>query len=66
MEVFVTLKLDIDPEAWDLAYGTGTDPGTVRDDVRRYAFGQVADSAAVDDGGIIDVKLRYDQDLPEA
>jgi hypothetical protein len=32
------VTVDVDPEAWDMNYGTGTDPKTVRDDVREYVF----------------------------
>lgn len=36
MKVRVTMTVDIDPEAWDLNYGTGTDAAAVREDVRTY------------------------------
>jgi hypothetical protein len=36
IKVPVTLTLDIDPQMWDLAFGTGTDEAAVRDDVRAY------------------------------
>jgi hypothetical protein len=36
MKVHVEFTVDIDPEAWDAAYGTGTDPKVVREDVRIY------------------------------
>jgi hypothetical protein len=32
----VSLSVEVDADAWDLAYGTGTDPAAVRDDVRAY------------------------------
>ena len=34
MKVRVTVTLDIDPEAWDMNYGTGTTPAAVRADVQ--------------------------------
>jgi hypothetical protein len=36
VKVRVTFTVDVDPEAWSLNYGTGTDPADVREDVRRY------------------------------
>lgn len=39
MKVRITHTVDIDPHAWDLNYGTGTDPAAVRADVRVYLAG---------------------------
>jgi hypothetical protein len=36
MKVRCSFVVDVDPEAWDLNYGTGTQPAQVRNDVRRY------------------------------
>lgn len=36
MKVKVSFTVDVDPDAWDLNFGTGTDAATVRDDARRY------------------------------
>lgn len=58
MRVTVTLVLDVDPEAWDLAYGTGTDQAAVRADVKDYAADQVRHSAAGTEGGIRSVEVR--------
>lgn len=41
MKVRITLTVDIDPEAWDMNYGTGTDPAAVRADVKTYVEGTV-------------------------
>lgn len=36
MRVTVKVSVDIDPESWDLNYGTGSDRVTIGRDVRRY------------------------------
>lgn len=36
MRVRVAVTVDVDPETWDLIYGTGTNPAAVREDVKRY------------------------------
>lgn len=57
MKVTVTLSLDVDPAAWDLAYGTGTAAKDVREDVRAYILNAVQGTAPVEEGGIVDVTL---------
>jgi hypothetical protein len=37
MKVKVTVTVDIDPEVWDLNYGTGTSAKAIREDVQRDA-----------------------------
>jgi hypothetical protein len=58
MKVSVTLSLDVDPAAWDLAYGTGTEAKAVREDVRQYVLNQLQGIAPVDEGGVRSVELR--------
>jgi hypothetical protein len=41
MRISVTLSLDVDPEAWDLEYGTGTAAKDVRADVQAHVRGTV-------------------------
>lgn len=36
VKVRVTMTVDIDPEAWDQNYDTGTDLAKIREDVRQY------------------------------
>ena len=36
MIVKVTFSVDVDPDSWNLNYGTGTDPAAVRADVRTW------------------------------
>lgn len=36
MKVRVGFTVEIDPEAWDLNYGTGTEAAVIREDVRTY------------------------------
>lgn len=38
MKVKVTMTFDIDPEAWNMTYGTGAKAADVRADVREHAF----------------------------
>jgi hypothetical protein len=37
MKVKITVTVDIDPEVWDLNYGTGTSAKAIREDVQRDA-----------------------------
>ncbi|MFE9381767.1 hypothetical protein ACFYMO_00800 [Streptomyces sp. NPDC007025] len=57
MKVRITLTLDIDPEAWSLAYGTTTEAAAVREDVRSYVLNSVQGAPAVEEGGITDVRM---------
>ena len=36
MRVKITLTVNIDPDAWDLNYGTGTSAKAIREDVQTY------------------------------
>lgn len=38
MKVKIEFTLDVDVEAWDANYFTGTVPADVREDVRTYVF----------------------------
>lgn len=58
MKVAITLTLDIDPETWDLMYGTGTTATEVRADVKRYVREQVAGSAAGEADAITATAVR--------
>lgn len=57
MRVAVTLTVEVDPEAWEAAYGV-SGSRQIRDDVRIYIRGQVQNSAAADEGGIQSVSFR--------
>jgi hypothetical protein len=37
MKVKITFTVDIDPEVWDLNYGTGTSAKAIREDVQNSA-----------------------------
>jgi hypothetical protein len=56
MNVRVTLSIEVDPEAWMLAYGCP--PEDVREDVKVYVAGGVESSAAAQEGGILKVTIR--------
>lgn len=56
MKVRLTVTLDIDPEAWDLAYGTGTDRKSIREDVLQYLQGFLDGCSAIEEGGIRSVE----------
>jgi hypothetical protein len=56
MKVRVTLTIDVDPEAWVLAYGCL--PKDVREDVKTYVAGCMAGSAAADEDAIQNVTIR--------
>lgn len=58
MKVTVTLTIDVDPEAWDLTYGSGPTPAEVRTDVKSYALNQLQGSAAAEEGAIVGVVQR--------
>lgn len=57
MIVTMTLKVDVDLEAWATIYGV-EGARAVREDVRTYALGQLQDSAAAEEGGIRSVTLK--------
>jgi hypothetical protein len=56
MKIRVTLTIEVDPEAWTLAYGT--EPEDLREDVKTYVLGTVAECAAAREGGIQNVLVR--------
>lgn len=47
MKIQILHTVDIDPEAWDLNYGTGPDLHAIRQDVRRYLAGLMEDQIDV-------------------
>ena len=49
MKLLVTLALEIDPEAWDTTYGTGTAAAAVRQDVREYVLNHVQGAAGIEE-----------------
>ena len=49
MKILVTLALEIDPEAWDTTYGTGTAAAAVRQDVREYVLNHVQGAAGIEE-----------------
>lgn len=57
MKVSITLSVDVDVDAWDLAYGTGTKAKAVREDVRQYVLALVQNSAAADESEILSARL---------
>lgn len=57
MKVVLKLAVEVDPEKWDLAYGTGTAYKAVRDDVLTYVVGQVQYSPAAEEGGIVSAEI---------
>lgn len=58
--VSVSLKLTVDPEAWNLAYGTGADRKSVVEDVRSYFLNMAQQCAAAEEGGITEA-VRSDR-----
>lgn len=57
MIVTVTLRVEVDPEAWALTYGTGG-ARNIREDVKVYAHSMIDGSAAASEGVITDVTVR--------
>jgi hypothetical protein len=57
MKVSVTVVIDVDTEAWALAYGV-EGAAQIRADVKRYALSQIIDSAAADEGGIRSAEVK--------
>ena len=57
MKVRVTLSIEVDVEAWNLAYGTGS-ATAIRQDVADYVVAQVQGCAAADEGGIVNVERK--------
>jgi hypothetical protein len=58
MKVTVTLVLDVDPDAWDEIYGTGTKPRDIRSDVKTHVLGCIYGGAASAEDAITAVTLR--------
>jgi hypothetical protein len=54
MKVRLTITLDVDPEAWVRDYGC--EPSEVRDDVKSYVAGFVAESPAWESRAILGIK----------
>ncbi len=57
MKVSVTLRIEVDPEAWAAIYGTYEAAIDIRNDVKSYAHHQLADSAAAIEGAIKTVEV---------
>jgi hypothetical protein len=57
-KVTLSVTIEIDPEAWDLAYGTGTSTTEIRDDVRSY-FINVIQAGGAGDGAVRAVTSKY-------
>lgn len=55
MRVRVTLTVDVDPDAWEMTYGTPR--FELREDVREYVREHVQGSAAADEGAILGVRM---------
>lgn len=53
MKVKIEFTIDIDPEIWDLNYGTGTDAKAVREDVKRYAFHTITEHIREANGALL-------------
>ena len=43
MKVIVTLEVEVDPEDWNMVYGTGTKAADVRKDVKEYVAHSIHD-----------------------
>ena len=52
MKVRVAMTVEVDPEAWDLMYGCGTDAKAVREDVQTYFTGYVESCPAWEGGAV--------------
>jgi len=57
IKVNLRLAIEVDAEAWDAAYGTGTDRARVAADVAAYVLHQVQESNAMVEAGA-EVTLR--------
>ena len=57
MKVSVNLTIDVDPEAWTLAYGV-EGAAAIREDVRGYVLNGVQHAAPIEEGGFREVTLR--------
>ena len=51
MKVIVTLEVEVDPEEWDMTYGTGTKAADVRKDVKEYVAHSIHDLMQENNGG---------------
>lgn len=58
VKVTVPLIMEIDPEAWDLTYGTGTKVADIREDVREYIVNAVMNTGAAHEGAVVSAVLR--------
>ena len=57
MKVRCVITVEVDPEAWELTYGS-PDGVSLRQDVRDYITAHVQGSAAADEGCITNVTLQ--------
>lgn len=62
-KISVSVVLTVDRDAWDLAYGTGTDQVTIRDNVREHILNMLHEltsgNSGAGDGAITNVKPRW-------
>lgn len=56
--VTFSVAIEVDPQEWDLAYGSGTSVKEIREDVRRYFVNTIQQCGAAD-GAVKNVKERY-------
>jgi hypothetical protein len=57
-KVTLSVTIEVDVEAWDLAYGRGTSAEEIRDDVRSY-FINVIRAGEAGDGAVVAVTDKY-------
>lgn len=58
MRVNVNLQIEVDPEAWEQAYGVGPAEAVIRKDVKAYVLDGVRNMTPSEEGGFKDVYLR--------
>ena len=58
MKITITVVLEIDRDAWELAYGTQPSAADLREDVRSYVLDAMQGSAAAMEGGIRSAQLK--------
>lgn len=56
MKIRVELTVEIDPDAWEMTYGTPRDE--LRQDVKTYVLGYIQGSAAAEEDCITRVTLK--------
>ena len=53
IKVSISATIEVDPETWDMNYGTGTQATAIKEDVKRYVHSLITESA---DGNMTVVK----------